>query len=207
MTSSMRGKAIDGTLRLARLPADWLLKVAPATAADTVELAIDRADAAVRGAAGSMLSDQGLREDAERRRAAAGERQRALRLRAKAQDRAETADARIDEEQAESVSRREQADEDARQKREQAADQRERLKKQAAKTATKRKQTAQAKAEKAEENAEKRGNVDRLEQLETKSDALEVRGAAVRAADEARRLEETAAATKEARKASSGGAK
>ena len=81
MTSSIPGKAVDGALRLARFPADRLLKVAPETGATaTVGLAIDRADAAVRGAAGSVLSDHGLREDAERRRAAADERERAMRL-------------------------------------------------------------------------------------------------------------------------------
>jgi hypothetical protein len=71
--------------------------------------------------------------------------------------------------------------------------------------AEKRKQAAQAEAEKAEDDAEKRGKVDRLEQLEKKSDPLEVKDAAVRAADEARRLREAAATTKEKRKANSGG--
>lgn len=205
MTASIPGKAVDGALRLARFPADWLLKVAPETGATaTVGLAIDRADAAVRGAAGSALNDHGLSEDAERRHAAADERKRAMRLRTKAQERAETAEARTDEKQAESVARRKRADEEAKQKRAQAAEQRERLKEQAANTATKRRQAAQAKAAKAEDDAEKRGKVDRLEQLDKKSDALEVKDAAVRAADEARRIEETAAATKEERKASSG---
>jgi hypothetical protein len=208
MISSIPRKAVDGALRLARFPADRLLKVAPETGVTaTVGLAIDRADAAVRGAAGSVLSDHGLHEDAERRRAAADERERAMRLRTKAQVRVETADARNDEKQAESVARRKRADEKARQKGAQAAEQRERLKEQAAKTATKRKQAAEAKAEKAQEDAEKRGQAGRLEQLEKKSDALEVKEAASRAADEARRIEETAAATKEKRKASSGGGK
>jgi len=208
MTASIPGKAVDGALRLARFPADRLLKVAPETGATaTVGLAIDRVDAAVRGAAGSALNDHGLREDAELRHAAADERKRAMRLRAKAHERVETAETRIDEEQAESVARRKRADKQAEQKRAQAARQREQLKEQAAKTATKRKQAAQAKAEKVEENAEKRGNIDRLEQLEKKSDALEVKDAAVRAADEARRIEETAATTKEKRKANSSGGK
>ena len=52
MTSSIPGKAVDGALRLARFPADQPLKVAPETGATTaVGLAIDRADAAIRGAA------------------------------------------------------------------------------------------------------------------------------------------------------------
>jgi len=208
MTASIPGKVVDGALRLARFPADWLLKVAPETGATaTVGLAIDRADAAVRGAAGSALNDHGLREDAELRRTAADERKRAMRLRTKAHERVATAEARTDEKQAESVARRKRADEEAKQKRAQAAEQRERLKEQAANTATKRRQAAQAKAAKAEDDAEKRGKVDRLEQLEKKSEALEVKDAAVRAADEARRIEETAATTKGKRKANSSGAK
>jgi colicin import membrane protein len=204
MISSIPGKAVDGALRLARFPADRLLKVAPETAATaTVGLAIDRAEAAVRGAAGSVLRDHGLRDDAELRRAAADERKHAMRLRTKAHERIETAETRTDEKQAESVARRKQADERAEQKRAQAADQRERLKKQAATTATKRKQAAHAKAEKAEENAEKRGRIDRLEQLEKKSDALEVKEAAIRAADEAQRIEEATTVAKEKRRANS----
>jgi colicin import membrane protein len=205
MTSSIPGKAVDGALRLVRFPADRLLKVVPETGATAaVGLAIDRADAAVRAAAGSVLSDHGLREDAERRRAAAEERKRAIRLRTEAHERAENAAARTDEKQAESVARRKQADERAKQRRARAAEQGERLKKQAAETATKRKQAAQSEAEKAEDDAEKRGKVDRLEQLEKKSDTLAVKDAAVRATDEARRLEEAAATTKEKRKANSG---
>lgn len=208
MNSSIPSKAVDGALRLARFPTDQLLRVAPETGTTTsVGLAIDRADAAVRSAAGSVLSDQGLRDDGERRRAAAEERKRAMRLRTQAHERVETAEARTDEKQAESVARRKQADKQAEQKRAQAARRSERLKEQAAKTATKRKQSAQAKAEKVEENAEKRGKIDRLEQLEKKADALGVKDAAVRAADEARRIEETAATAKEKRKANSSGGK
>jgi hypothetical protein len=206
MTTSIPGKAVAGALRVARFPADRLLKVVPVTGATaTVGIAIDRADAAVRGAAGSLLRDHGLREDAELRRAAADERKRAMRLRAKAEERVETAEARTDRKQAESVARRKQADEKAKQQRAQTTEKRERLQEQAARTATKRKQAAQAKTEEAQGDVEKRGNVDRLEQLEKKSDALEVKDAAVRAGKEARRLEGAAAATKEKRKADSGG--
>ena len=95
MNSSIPSKAVDGALRLARFPTDQLLRVAPETGTTTsVGLAIDRADAAVRSAAGSVLSDQGLRDDGERRRAAAEERKRAMRLRTKAHERVETAEAR-----------------------------------------------------------------------------------------------------------------
>lgn len=203
MSSSIPGKGIDGALRLARLPVDRLLKLAPDMSATTaVGLAIDRADATIRGAAGSILKDEGLRNDAERRREAADTRKRAMQLRAKSRKRVDDAAARTDRVQAESAARRERADKQAERKRAQAAGERERLKEQAAKTAKRRKQAAQKKAERNEDVTDKRSKVERLEQLDKKADALEVKDAAVRAADEARRLEEAAAATKAKRKVS-----
>jgi hypothetical protein len=206
MTSSIAGKAVDGALRLVRIPADQLLRLVPgANATATAGLAIDRADATVRNVAGSLFRDQGLREDAELRREATEERKRAAQLRTEAEEKIESAEARTEKAQAESEARRKQADQKARRKQAQAAERRERLKEQAAETAAKRKRMARGNAQEAKEKAGKRGKVNRLEQLEKKSDALEVKEASVRAADEARRLEEAATATKEKRKGGSGG--
>ena len=208
MTSSIAGKAVDGAIRLVRFPADQLLKLVPgAGATATAGLAIDRADATVRNFAGSLFGDHGLREDAERRRETAEERSRAMQLRTEADEKVESAEARTERAQAESVARRERADQKAKEKEAQAAERRERLKEQAAKTTAKRKRMARDNAGEAKEKAEKRGKVDRLEQLEKKSDALDVKEASVRAADEARRLEEVASATKEKRKTGSRGGK
>ena len=50
---------------------------------ETAEIAVDRADATVRDLAGGVLLDPELREDAARRRTAATEREKAVRLRAR----------------------------------------------------------------------------------------------------------------------------
>ena len=195
------GKAVDGALRLIRLPADLALSIVPESrAATSAGLMIDRADAAVRSQVGRVLSDSEMREDANQRRVAADERWRAFRLRTEADARVETAEAATEKRRDEAEARRKKANEQAKRKRARAKDQREEKKAQAAKAATDRKVAARMDAAKVEEKVEKRGKLDRLEQLENRSKALEVKESAVQAAAEARRLEEAAAMTKGRRK-------
>lgn len=77
-TKTIPKAAFDGALKLARKPADVLLGVAPENRiTSSIAVAVDRADAAIRGAAGSAMRDLELGDEAKRLRAAAEERRRA----------------------------------------------------------------------------------------------------------------------------------
>ena len=198
------GKSVDGALRLVRLPANLVLSIFPnSRAATSAGLMIDRGDAAVRGVIGRVLSDSQMRDDARQRRRAADERSHALRLRAEAESRLGAAEGRTENRRHEAKVHRTKADEQAKRKKVNATRRRAQRKAEAARAADRRKDAAQEDAAEAKEGVEKRGKLDRLEQLEKKADALEVKESAVRAADEARRLEEATAKAKEGRKADS----
>src|SRR5688500_11358867 len=136
MTQTIPGKAVDGALRIARLPADKILDVVPENRATaSLGLVVDRADAAVRGAAASLLSDPALRDDADRRETAADKREQALRLRTKAEAKLDDAEARTQAKQAEAEQRRKNAEADAKKKREDAKKEAKKRKARAAKSA------------------------------------------------------------------------
>ena len=67
---------VNGAIKLARLPADTVLRAAPESVASSARLAVDSADAAVRNAAGAALRDPQLRDESERLREAVAERRR-----------------------------------------------------------------------------------------------------------------------------------
>src|SRR5688572_23233759 len=75
--------AVDGYLKAVKWPLEQAARRFDGDGG--AELVLDRADAAVRDAVGSVLRDPELREDARRRRLAATEREKALRLRERAQ--------------------------------------------------------------------------------------------------------------------------
>ena len=84
--------ALDGSLRLARMPLDTALALLPGNGtgrAATAALALDRADATTRAVAGALLSDPVLTDDARQRLGAVDERERALRLRVEAERKTE----------------------------------------------------------------------------------------------------------------------
>ncbi len=88
------GAALSSSLRLARLPIDQVMKLAGSSPASPVKLFLDRADAVVRGAVGSVLGDRGLERDADQRRRAAAEREKAADVRAEAEQKSAAADKR-----------------------------------------------------------------------------------------------------------------
>jgi len=201
MTKTIPGKAVDGALKIARVPVDKLLEVAPENKATTsIGLAVDRTDAAVRGAAGTVLRDGGLAQDADKRRSATSERERALKLRANAEKKVDTAEADAEKKRQEVEARKQKAAADAKKKREQAKKQADAKKAQAEKDEKQKKQAASKKAAEKKQKAAKNGKVEKLEELEKKSEALEVKEAAVTAQAEARRLEDSASKVKEKRK-------
>jgi hypothetical protein len=193
--------ALEGCIKLVRLPVDGMLALAGGgDSAAAVKLALDRVEAAVRGTAGAMIGDDALQAEARRRRDAAREREHALRLRAEAERRSERADDRIAEKETEADRRRERAADHAEFRRDQAQRRRASTKRQAAQATRRRKQTAKKAAGRAKEAIDERAKPTRLEQLDTKADALEQKELALTAADEARRLREAASSAKANRK-------
>jgi len=166
------------------------------------KLAVDRADATVRGIAGAVLGDRELQEDAQRRAIAADKREEALRLRGQAEQVAQSADEELDERKQQAQQRRQQAAKRAQERKQQAEKERKERERKAAQATSKRK-AANAKATaKVEETIEERAKRERLEALERKEDALSEREEALTAADEAQRLAKAAAQAKAARKSS-----
>src|SRR4051812_11334453 len=82
----MQRNAVDGYLKLVRLPIDAAVRFGLGNS-ETV----DRADAGIRALAGRIIGDQELIRDAERRRAAVDERERAALLRVEAEQRRQQA--------------------------------------------------------------------------------------------------------------------
>ena len=138
--------AVGGYIKLARLPIDTGLKVIGRGGnGNAAKLATDRLDATAREAAGTVLADDELKQDGRKRHRATDQRQRAAKLRTRAQEKSAQADARLTERQEQAEQRRRQAAQRAEQRKETAAEAAEMRQKRAAETERKRKQ-ASAKA-------------------------------------------------------------
>jgi colicin import membrane protein len=193
--------AVGGSLKLARLPIDGVLRAAGGgTAVVHAKLAVDRTEAKIRALAGKAFGDEVLKDDARRRGEAANERERAAQLRAEAELRSERADERIAAQERAAERRRAQAAETAKRKRQQAQERRDLHKRTAADATRRRRNAAQTSAAQEEKVIEERAKLGRLEHLDTKADALEEKEAALRTGDEARRLRAAAANAKAERK-------
>jgi hypothetical protein len=192
---------VGGYVAVLRFPVDGVLWLTSERNVDSsLKLALDRSEAAFRALAGAVLNDETLKDDARRRSQAASERGRALRLRREADRRSERADERVAERQQEADRKRTQAASAAADKRQRAERQRQATEKQAGQTARRRREATEKSAARSTEAIEERVKPARLEQLETKSEALEQREAALEAADETRRLAAAAAKAKAERK-------
>src|SRR4051794_9011956 len=193
--------ALSGYLRLVRLPLHGVLRLSRANGSgDSVSLCIDRLDASVRAVVGQLLNDPVLAEDAERRSAAAGKRARALHLRESAEEAEQQADREAEKREAEARRTREQASKRAKRLRGEADEKRLQGKRRAAKTSKQRKDSAQARATQAEKAVEEKRKRARLEELASKSEALQESAEALTTADGAHRLKEAAATAKAERK-------
>lgn len=196
--------AVKGYLTLVRTPLDTAIGLLPANgkgAKPTAQLAVDRADAAVRALAGTLLGDPVLREDGQRRREAARERQRGVRMRGQAKETARQADTRLQAHEDRAHEERRRARETANTRRRQAETKAQKEKQQAAKAESRRREGARKAAAQREQAIEERAPREQLEAVETKNEALRVREQEVAARDEARRLAETAGQVKAERKA------
>ena len=189
MIKDISRAAVDGYLKVVRKPIDAVISRGSTERASALGVKVDRADAAARGIAGSALRDPSLQEDARHRRAAADERENALRLRSVAEQRSETAQLQAEEAEQQAESKKKQAE------------QRKKAKKQtAAQRSSTRKQSAQKTAAAKKAEADKQAKRDKLAQLEAKEKALEEKEEAVNAAAESRRLADAAGAAKAERK-------
>src|SRR5688500_5691419 len=96
--------AVGGYIKAVRWPLDQTAKLLRSNGDKSeAELAVDRADAAARNVAGTVLGDEELKQQAERRATAADERERAKKLRGAAEARTQQAEQELDQ-------RREQAE-------------------------------------------------------------------------------------------------
>jgi hypothetical protein len=193
--------AVDRSLRILRLPIDKTVGVFDRGGnTDSVELAIDRADAAVRRFAGCVLRDEDLQRDASARRIAADERGRALELRSAADRERRRADAELREELDTAEERREQAEARADQQRSRVERERRANSRQAAQTAEQRKAAARKAAQQTEGDVAARAKKARLSELDQKAAVLDAADDAATAAGEAQRLQRTASEVKATRK-------
>jgi hypothetical protein len=200
MLKDISRTAVDRYLKVVRTPFDALLGDREGDRSKSLGLRIDRADAAVRAAAGTALRDPELRDDARRRRDAADERERALRLRGVATEHAERADREAEAVEREADERRRKAARESERKKQQAEKRRTSEKKQARKKAAEKKSTARKRATAKKREASENAKPERLAGVRERAAALAEKEAAVNAADESKRLEEAAATAKAERK-------
>jgi colicin import membrane protein len=195
--------AVDSYLKLVRLPLDTAIRLLPGNGTGTgpaAKLALDRADATVRAMIADLLGDATLREDAERRRVAADERERAQTLHAEAERAEERADARLEERQRQANRQRREARQRADAKREDAARQRDRQVRRAAEVRNDRLASSRKGAERTERAVEDRAARERLEALDARSQALRAREQELAVRDAAEGLREAAGRAKANRK-------
>jgi hypothetical protein len=196
--------AVDTSLRLIRLPLDAAIGWLPGNgtgAQPTARLAVERADAAARAFAATILGDPVLRDDAQQRRMAVKEREQAQTLRGEAERKTEQADDRLQERHDQVARQRAQAELRANSRRDEAERERREKTRRAEQIERNRLTASKKAANRADEAVSERVPQARLETLDAKTDALRKREEALAAKDEARRLREAASRTKAERKA------
>jgi colicin import membrane protein len=195
--------AIGGSIKAVRLPLDIAVSLLPGDGAGPrprAGLALDRLEARVRGLAGAALGDEVLREDAARRRLAADERERALRLRTAAARRAAEADERLADTREDAEERREEAAERARHQRLEAQQVREQRARDAGRVERRRRTASETVKSNVDGAIDEVAAEARLEQLEREEAALDEQADALTAEVEAQRLQDAATRRKAARK-------
>jgi hypothetical protein len=201
--SAIPRRAVDGYLKLVRVPFDGAIRLLPGNgtgAKPAAGIALDRVDARARTVFAKALRDPALAEDAARRREAANQREHALRLRSQADVKGEQADTRFEERHEQAARQREQAKERAKRRRQQAARQEKEKKSRAAQIAANRATASHKTAQRREEALGDQATRERLQTLDAKSDALAEQQKELTARDEARRLSEAASRAKAERK-------
>jgi hypothetical protein len=198
------GAAVESSLRIVRVPIDAAVGRLPGNetgARPTARFALDRADAAVRAFAGTILGDSVLREDAQMQRAALKAREQGQSLRGEAEKKTDQADARLEQRHDQIARQRAQAELRAKSRRNEADRERRAKTRHAEQIERERLAASNNAANRADEAVRERAPQARLETLDAKTDALRKKEEALAAKDEARRLREAANRTKAERKA------
>jgi hypothetical protein len=196
--------AVDGALKLTRLPLDIAISLMPGNGSGVrpaAGIAVDRLDARLRDVAGVVLRDSALRDEAMQRRVAADERARAARLRNEAEAGSEAADARFSVRVEDAEERRATAEQRAENQRVAAERRKHQRTQAAASTEQKRKSASRRARAQVGEVIDEEADRARLEELKAKAEALEERERALVAQAEAQRLQDEATKKKAARKA------
>ncbi|MEY2566067.1 MAG: hypothetical protein QOE35_596 [Actinomycetota bacterium] len=196
-------EALDRYLTLVKSPLDLVARRTRREGDDVTsafELLLDRVDAGVRDAAGRLLGDEALQDDARKRRLAAAERERALRLKAEAAQRTEQADQEFAQRQRAAEDRRQQAERRAEEEKRRIEQEKQAKERQVEQTAAERKAANRKVASTVEGAVDDRANRSRLQQLETEAEALREEEEALAAKSTAKQLATAAAKTKAARK-------
>ena len=206
---TMTRTAVDGYLKLLRLPADAVAgALRPRNGRDdettAVELTLDRVEAAVRSAFGRALHDPQLQDEARRQRVAADERERALELRREAERRSRQADEEFVARTDTAEQRRRDAARQAEEKKERARQRRTDTTVRLTEAEERGRAAVQAHKDEAEDAIDDRARRSRLEQLSTEAETLDEQEKALTARSEAQRLRRAASETKAKRKAESG---
>ena len=198
----VRRAAIDRWLRVARMPFDTVAHLLPADRGprNAAMLAIDRADATLRAAAGGLFQDDDLRDDALRRRAAADERERAIELRVAAEERKRASDAQLAQELDGAARLREAAEREAAARMQRADEARSEQQRRVQQVAAAQEQAVEEAREDVLAAEDKIAKRERLNVLDERADALDRETDALTATEEAQRLRDAAAAAKAARK-------
>ena len=199
----MPGTALDRYLELVKGPLDAMARRTRRDGEDSTspaELLLDRVDATVRDTAGRLLGDDTLRADAQKRRLAAAERERALRLKAEAEQRTQQADQEFAQRQRAAEQRREQAERRAEEEKQRIEQEKQAKEREVAKQTTQRKATNRKVASVVEGAVQDKADRARLEQLETEAEALQEEEQALAAKATAQQLAGAAGKAKAARK-------
>jgi hypothetical protein len=202
-TRVMGHQALDGWLKLARLPIDTLTRLLPngdTGPRNAAMLIVDRVDATVRDTIGGLLGSDALRQDAHRRRIAADERERAMELRAEAAAKSRQADARLRARHDTVAQQRAKAEQLAQDRLDDVSQMRADRQHQLEETAAKQKRAIEQDRQQKRASADKRARRQRLDVLDDQADALDQQSDALTARDEAQRLRRAASAAKTTRK-------
>lgn len=198
---TMTRSAVDLYLRAVLAPAKGVARFTRFGKDQTspLEVAVGRVDAALREAAGRVLSDDELLADAVRRRAAADNRSLAVDLHEEAEQRRAQATEQRREREAQAEKVRAQAEERAEKEKAKAEKDAEQRRRAVREQARSRKQATRKTAARKKESISKAERAARLTELEDKEQALDATEKALSEQERAARLKKAAEATKAAR--------
>ena len=195
-------RAVDGSLRVLRLPIDMTVGVLDREGkkASALTLGVDRADATVRRFAGRILHDETLRRDAHVRGQAIEERERAMHLRTEAELRRERADAEFADDLESAQAQRTAAEQRAAEQRAGVDTQRRAESERLAEQTDQWQFANRDAADRTEQRIDERAKEARLAQLEKAAEVLEAREESVTTRSEAQRIQSLASEVKNNRR-------